>query len=97
MSDDPMMKQLNSLIEHLKSLLGRFANEHGVQVQYNQSKPHMIRFRFHTEDDVPMVVTYDINATSKEYINNLVRGVQHKLREHRKARHASPIIIPGMH
>lgn len=86
-------KQVNSLVEHLRGLLARFADKNGVKVEYNRARRHMIRFKLRTEDDIPLVITYDLNETSKSYIRNLVIGIQEKLRETRKARHDSPIII----
>lgn len=84
--------QVNDLAHALKGLLSRFANDKGVTVKYHESKP-LIRFQFKTTDDIPLVITYDINETSKDYIDSTISGVQKAIMDERKKRNQSSIII----
>ena len=91
--DEQVQKHISSLIDSLKELLGRFANEDGVEVQYNTQQRNWIRFRFLTPDRIGVVVTYDVNQTSKEYIDRMVHNMRTYIDNQRRERHDNPIIV----
>ena len=93
--DEHTQKHIGSLIESLQELLGRFANEDGVTVEYNTEKRHLIRFNFRTTDNFAMKVPFDLNQTSNEYINSMLKEVVEQLYRARESRHDNPIVVSG--
>lgn len=85
--------KINDLLDALTKLLARWANEKGVQIDYNTKQRNLVRFRFRTPDNIGVAVKYDFNQTSKEYIDNMVAGVRVHVVKARQARLNSPIII----
>lgn len=93
--DESVQKHINSLIESLKGLLSRFADKNGVSVEFNRSKRHMIRFVFDTPEGFAIKVPFDLNQTSKDYINSMMTRLGERLDDAKKQRHTSPIIVSG--
>lgn len=96
MIDPEVFEQVGSLIEHLKGLLERFANDRGVSVDYNRRERSLIRFKFTTPDGFAIKVPYDLNQTSREYINSMMKRLAERLDDAHKQRHDSPIILTGV-
>ena len=83
---------VKSLAEAIQGLLGRFADEEGVQVRFHTKLPRLL-FVLKTKDRLAIEVDYEINKTSPEYINEMIGGVIRGLDAKRKERHESPIIL----
>lgn len=94
--DDRTQKHIGSLIEALRDLVGRFANEDGVEIDYNTRLRNWIRFRLRTPDNFALTIEYDINQTSKDYIDNMMEDTIQRLDQARRKRHESPIIVTGV-
>lgn len=90
--NDATTKHLDSLVTALKTLLGKWADREGVTVKYHRTQP-LLMFSLKTEDKLAIEITYDINKTSKEYIDNMVMGIREQVMCERQERHRNPIII----
>ena len=97
---------IGELINSLRGLLSRFASREyahpradkktGVLIEYNTVQRNMIAFSGTTHDRVSWRIKYDVNATSKEYIDNMVQEVRMRIETHRKKRQEeSVIVLPG--
>lgn len=96
---------IGELIKSLCRLLGRFADkslastkadkETGVLVEYNRHQRNEVRFTLHTKDKITVSVVFDMKKLSREYINNMVSGIQSRLEAKRKERISSIIEIPN--
>lgn len=84
--------QVYDLANALKGLLARFANKDGVDIKFHKTEPKL-KIEFMTEDKFVIRLDYDINETSKEYINNMLSSLITNLEGKRKERHDSPIIL----
>lgn len=86
-------KGLNSLVDHMvEHIFKKWANRDGVTVQYHKTMP-LVQFKFMTDDKVVIEITYDVNKTSKEYIDNMVQGIREHVFQVRQERHRNPIIV----
>ena len=94
------------LINAIRGLLSRFASRQyadpradkktGVLTEYNTVHRNMIAFSGTTHDRISWRIKYDINLTSKEYIDNMVQDVLMRIQAHRKKRQEeSVIVLPG--
>ena len=83
---------LNSLVDALKNLLGKWADKEGVTVKYHKTEPRLL-FHFRTPDNFGIKIDYDINQTSREYVDNLILGIRQDLLVKRRERHENPIVI----
>jgi hypothetical protein len=83
---------VKDLSDAIRGLLSRFANEKGVSVKYHKTEPRM-KFSLMTTDKMVIEVNYDINRTSKEYIDGMLLNVMTTLNKRRKERQESVIII----
>ena len=77
------------------NLLARFASNklnpqarHGVEVTLDMERPGIAWFRFVTKDDITVTIDFDFQQLSREYLDNMMRGISMKLAEHRKNRPA---------
>lgn len=89
---DVKTQQLDSLVSALKELLGKWADRQGVSVKYHRTQP-LLMLSLKTPDKLAIEITYDINKTSKEYIDNMVAGIRDQVMRERQERHFNPIII----
>lgn len=85
-------RQVQSLVYRLKELFGRWANKDGVIVKYHKREPRVM-FKMMTDDKLVIEIDYNINETSKEYIDNMIQKILVTIEARRKERHQSPIII----
>lgn len=100
---DMMQEGIGTLLRHLCVLLGRFADktlagenadrDTGVLIQYNTAKRNEVAFVFHTRDRITVRVIYDLNKTSREYIDTMIGGVIRQIEIKRKERADSNIIV----
>ena len=65
----------------------------GVHVMYNTWHPNLLKFIFRTVDDLEVMIDYDIDQTSQEYLRNLVDGIKNYLFERRQYRATERIIL----
>jgi len=92
--DDVVQENIGSLIRSLQELLGRFADDNGVRVQYNTRDRRYIRFLFVTPDRMKVVIKYNVNETSREYIDNMIGDLKERIQEEKRQRHLqAPIIV----
>lgn len=89
---DLVGKGVNDLAESIKGLLVRFADDKGVSVQFHKKEPRM-RFTWRTHDGLGCEIDYDINQTSRQYIDEMIQGLVQRIEGKRKERHESPIIL----
>lgn len=101
------MKQegVGTLLRHICNVLGKFADkslageqadkETGVTVQFNRHQRNEVALVFHTHDKITVRVVYDMNKTSRDYIENMVGGVIKHLEKKRKERAESVILLPS--
>ena len=97
MLDPEVFEQVGSIIDAVKGLLDRFANERGVEVEYNKRERSLIRFCFDTPDGFAIKVPFDLNQTSKQYINSMMMRLAERLDDGKRQRHDNPIIVHGGH
>lgn len=83
---------VKDLADAMKNLLSRFANEDGVSVKYHTTEPRM-KFKLMTPDKMVIEIDYDINKTSKDYIDGMIFNTVSTLNQKRKERQESAIII----
>lgn len=87
-----MRNYVKDLADALKGLLSRFANEKGVEVKYHNTEPRIL-FKLKTPDNLVIEIDYDINQTSRAYIDGMLENILSTLNQRRKERHESTIII----
>jgi len=83
---------VKDLADGIQKLLERFADKKGVKVMFHKTEPR-IRFDLITDDKIVIEVDYEINKTSKDYIDAMLQNIIQATNQRRKERHESTIII----
>lgn len=83
---------VEDLASGIKGLLSNLANEKGVDVKFHKTEPR-IKFNLMTHDKLVIEVDFDINKTSKDYIDGMLQNILLTIARRRKERHESTIII----
>lgn len=90
--------QGRDIIQSVAGLLGRMAaadsnrgvvgviGDTGVRAQGHRKHESVMRFSFTTPDDIPVQIDFDMAAISKEYIDNMMRGLGEQLAAERRQR-----------
>lgn len=84
--------QIEALKQKLIGLFSRWADKDGVSVKFHETQPRML-IKFKTKDNLVAEIDYDINQTSKEYIDNMIIKMLTTFDARRKERQESQIII----